>query len=576
MFNSQFTSIPKRDSASGSARLKAPSRIPASESESICTFLITLLLFALSPAVSVQAERRSSDSVASEVGDGSEARFALGLIDSAVRLADSCEPVSQGFLLLIAADTVSQVDRREGKALYATSFEASRKLPRSMARQGLQQALVSRMVNLNLDQAAELLERMDTPDIGPNPGLDIRSNLATTIVADLLKRNSPGDVERAVALLEYLGGTGQYPYPAAEQIIYFFHLQGRDWRGTDVFSEALSYLRTDDRFDTSIDQFVTLMRASQGEVANKALLGAIRTLIALADGGEEAQPLEGSQAIHTSATGRELVLQRRLPDLIEQLLVIAQRLDPSAAEELKVRYAQLRQSTADQTPKDNSSGEPRNTGQVRTVGTTSEEADENQEEQKASTALQEVRELAIKEPAKALTRADDIPLPGYRSRGLAIVASSQAARDPRAAASLLQQAEALVSELDSRPVATLEDSRKVMGAKVEALAVIAQAWANLGNTDRASALLGTGFRVVLGFLEKQAATKSVAPSGLDSAVGWLSRLAQVETGLNPKDAVGRTESISDPRFRAYVLLSVAGEIFQRAKRRSTGPSHYIR
>ncbi len=256
----------------------------------ICTFLITVVLSPLSPAVAItaqQAGQRHSNYLASDVKDHSDMRFALGLIDSAVELAETCEPVSQGFLLLIAADAVSQVDPQRERAYYVKSFEASRKMPRSMARLGLQQDLVARMVNLNLDQAAELLELMDWPEIAPNPDLDVRSNLARAIVAELLKRNTPGDAERAVALLGYLGNTGQYPYPAAEHIIHFFHRHGEDWRATDVFSEAWNYFRNDDRFEDSTDQFVALMRASQGEVASAALVRAIRAIIALAGGGEE-------------------------------------------------------------------------------------------------------------------------------------------------------------------------------------------------------------------------------------------------------------------------------------------------
>lgn len=524
----------------------------------ICTSLIAVLLSPLSSAAAVQqAGQGNSNYFASEANDHPDPRFAMGLINSAVELAETCEPVSQGFLLLIAADAVSQVDSQKEKAYYAKSFEASRKLPRSMARQGLQEGLVSRMVNLNPDQAAELLERMDTPDIAPNPNLDVRSNLASAVVAKLLKRNTRGDAERAVGLIEYLGDTGQYPYRAAEEIIHFFHLQGEDWRGSDVLSEALNYLRNDDRFDDSTDQFVALIRTSQGEVSNTVLVRAIRAMIALAGGGEESGPEEESQASRTNASGRELVLQRRLPDIIGQLLAVARNLDPSTAEELEKRYTKLQQFSKGPTP----NAEAASAGQV---GNISEQPEEVPEEQTAAMTLQEVQGLSMKEPAKALARANEITLPGYRSQALAIVARSLATRDPRTATSLLRQAEALAAELDSTPAVTLEDLSKVMGVKVEAFARIAEAWGKLGNSGQASVLLGAAFEMAMEFLEKQAATRSAAPSGLDSSVGWLNRLAQVETDLNPMEAVRRAESISDPRLRAYVLLGVAREVLQRA------------
>lgn len=513
-----------------------------------------------SPLGAQQAGLRGPRAAVAAPAPEATSELALELINSAVRTAESCDAVSEGFLLLIAGDAITGMDPVRAQDYYAKSFEVAQGLGQSGARRVLQQSVVARMAGLDLDRAVELLEKADTPDITLEPRADVRSNLARTLVTQLLNTGASNNTDKALMLLQYLGDTGQYPYSAAEVIVDYFHRNGFDERAAELLSEAVNRFRNDDRFESSPSQFVELIVEAEGKVPKSALVDAIRTAVAGANADERSGNREQTQAKSSVASEFELPILRRRAYVIENLLPVASRIDSSTAEELRNLRAGIEQTIAKLAPRApaGASGSPRRAASAGTMG---QEADRFEEE-KPETLVQEVMKLADQKPLEALTLAERIEAPGFRGQALAAVGKSLAHSDPPTAVSALQLAEDSARLVDHGSATSLEDVEKATGMKVEALAEIADAWISLGNRNRAWALASEGFTEVLGFVNKQAVASSKVSSGLDGPAIWLGRLARLEAGLNVAQAAKHAESISSPRLRAYALLSVAIEILQ--------------
>lgn len=498
-----------------------------------------------------QGELRSSHEAAAKPDGPSSAQFALSLINSGVEAARSCEPVSQAIVLMMAGDAVRTLDREKALTYYAGSFEADENIGRSDLRLVLQPMLVAQIADLDLGEAAGLVERMDTPEMTTDPDVDRRVATAGRVIEKLLARNAPDDPDKAVHLLDYLGDTGQYPYAAAGETITFFHQRGEDWRGVDVFMRAMGYFREDNRFKDTPRQFVDLMQTSEGKVPDSVLVSGLHLCMATLKDRITSQGTTGTPS-------------RRWPlgvseDLVARLQMIARRLDPRSVNELRGLYTKLPEPIMEQArPAGERSDLPRAT-ESRTEP--DGRVEEKGEVTEAQQAWREARALADKDPAAALARAAAIQLPEYRSRALAAVAKS--IRTPEKAASALHAAEAAAEQIDSSQGASLEEWIEKTSGKVRAMAEIAEGWERWGDAEKASATTGKAFALALDLIQKEGTLRPEAPSGFGTSASSLSRLAQAAASLDPTQAAQRAQAISDPRLRAYFLVSVAREILRK-------------
>jgi hypothetical protein len=503
-------------------------------------------------------ELRDAGAAAAAQAPDENRHFAMELIKSAVTTAESCDPVSDGFLLLIAGQTIGGMDPARAKGYYLKSFAVAQGLGQPGARLVLQQNVVARMADLDLDRAVELLEEVDTPDITPHREVDARSDLGRTLATRLLERNVRGDPDKAVMLAEFLGDTGQFPYSAAREIMDYFHRHDQDERAAEILSEALIYFGNDLQFESSPARFVELILGAEGRVPTSILVNAIRSAVGTC--GEKLGTRKPSREESAAASEFELPLLQRAAYVTAQLLSLAMRLDPPTAEKLKAHQAEIQQAIAKLTAINLTavSSAPIRHGKAELMAQEGERLPEESPE----TELEKVKMLIDQSPLEALTLAEEIEAPGYRSLALAAVGECLARRDPQTAIPVLRQAEDSMRQTDPAAAMTLADLQQATGIKVEALTKIAETWISLGLPDRASVPVSEGYTEVLGFLDQQAAASSTVESGLDTPVMWLGGLARLEASLSPAQAVKRIELISSPRLRAYALLSVGIEILQ--------------
>lgn len=513
--------------------------------------LVSLAAIALSerPVMAAKPdELRSPPQVSTKPDAQSSAQFALSLISSGVEAARDCDPASQAIVLLMAGGAVRTLDPAKALTYYAGSFEAVQSLAGSHLRLTLQRMLVAQITDVDVDQAVQLVTRMDTPEITAKPDVDSRVGTAHTVIKKLLARGARDDPDKAVELLEFLGDTGQYPYAAAGEAITFFHRKGEDDRALDVFMRAMGYARQDNQFKTTANEFLDLIKSSEGKIAQSVLVSAFRLLTARV---KEAVTSQG-----TTNAGPTQGLVRGSEQILGRLLTLAQQLDPPSRDELKDLYLKLHNSARKQTSSGDSGRDSR--GLTDAGSQPVELGEEDGEVHAAEQALEEVRSLAAKDPAAALARAEVIALPAYRSRALAAVAKK--CRNAAQATQALRDAERAATQIEVPQGASPEELAKETARRVEALVEIAEGWAQWRDTEQASASLGSGFALTMDLIQKQEALRPEAPSGFGASINLLRRLAQAEVRLGPTQASERAQTISDPRLRAYFLVSMATAI----------------
>jgi len=481
----------------------------------------------------------------------STTELALRLINSAIEAAQGIDPASKAIVLLMAGRAVRTLWPEKAVTYLAESFQAAEDIEGSNLRLALQPMLVDQVADLDLDKAEDLIEKMDTPEITPHPDRDDRVVTAGGVIGKLLARNGPDDPDKAAGLLEYLGDTGQYPYEAASQLIGFFHRKGQDWRAADVFMRAAGYFREDDRFQGTPDKFTELIEASEGKVPASVLVSALRLCTREIKEAMTSQDTTGKDGKIGRLGGGQ--------GLISQLRMIAEREDPQSQIELRELSVKLHNLEPNQASSRSAQGEflrvtASETKPEEPVEVKGEVAD-------AKEALGAVRASAAKDPGMALARAKAIQLHEYQSQALATVAKHLTGLEK--AAPVLEEAERAALEADSAQEASPGEWANTMAGKVEALAEIAEAWAHWGENARASASVDKALALALDLIQKQAALRPGTPSGFESSTVLLRRVAQAEATLDPSQVAQRAQKISDPRLRAFFLISMATEILEK-------------
>jgi tetratricopeptide (TPR) repeat protein len=314
---------------------------------------------------------------------------------------------------------------------------------------------------------------------------------------------------------------------------------------------AAGYFREDDRFEGTPDKFTELIKASEGKVPAIVLVSALRLCTREIKGAITSQETTGKDGKTWRLGGGQ--------ELISQLLVIAERDDPQSLNELRELSVELHNLERNQP----SSGSAQDEFLRITASETKPEepVEVKGEIADARQALEAVRASAVKDPAMALARAEAIQVHEYQSQALATVTKHLSALEK--AVPVLEEAERAALEADSAPGPSPGELANTMAGKVDALAEIAEAWAHWGESDRASAMLDKALALALDLIQEQAALRPGMPSGFESSTALLRRVAQAEATLDPLQAAQRAQRISDPRLRAFFLISMATELLQK-------------
>jgi len=485
--------------------------------------------------------------------------LALGLITGAVEAAGKFDPQSQASLLNEAAGAISLVDTEKAKAYWDAAFRLSEQVDTAdphNPRRNIQLSIVTQYAHVDVDRAGELLRAMDAP--GQLLDYDPRSSGAFVVVDHLVERHAEGDLENARSVIAYIADTGEYPYGSAILLAEAFHKKDQDSCATEIFAEGLGHFQKDSRFRDSLEGFIGLILSSDGKVPDHLLRDAIRLALAEARRRDEeaAKQPEPKPTIFVLPSFEKGPLRFRTQSACTsfRLLPLAKRLDARLARQMEEDDAEVKALAGRMTPEE--IAERAHYGP--------QEVSSPQDEARLGLQLTAPQMMgAMKTIFRSVYPDAEIEAPGavegpvsdeLRLPFLIGIAGGIGKADPEKGATLMHEAESLLEKVS--------DPEK----KVNVLLEMAEAWAAMKDTARATAALDVAFRSLMDSYRKRTENLPEGYQRLRAGAGYpLYRIAYVETSYDPQQAARRAEAIPDAALRAAYQLAVAEYIFKHEK-----------
>lgn len=398
-----------------------------------CIALFALLLPAQVTVKSPATEAPKEKTVAElEAEKRDPKKRAEALLESAAKNSASVKPETQVAVLANVGDTIEAINRKKALDYFRQAFTATAALadhPNSRARANAQAGIVGLMSRLEVGEAIAMLKQMEPPA----RGLDQRTNAAGQIIDGLVKKK---DLDTALTVIDALGGTGAFPYRAAQRL--FKALPAEDARRLGLFASATSaYAAKQD--SVYGDMLVACWDDLPSAMAQSALDTFVKQILGAKDTEFETTTLSGTKgAVH---------FDNRADLELFKVHYLINRADPKKAKELLDSRPALR-SAIEQFPEGPKSIEVQSTNVMR--GDRQPPADDQTRarlqavsENRAAAAMAEVS----KDPGKALSLVIDIPLPEVRANVLGAIARSAAEKDPTTANAALGKCVALLDDI---------------------------------------------------------------------------------------------------------------------------------
>jgi len=482
--------------------------------------------------------------------------FELQIISGAAAIADQAEPASAAQLLLRAGAALNATDPSLALHYYRRAFIASESIPLvtpSNVRAGVQGGIAAGVAELDPKLAMALIRRADRPDWTAYPSEDFRLRPVHVLVQTLIARKTIVGVKQATELFSYLGQTGQYPYPAATEVISFFHDHHQDWRSNQIFTEALGYAREDSQFASTPDEFSKLIVSSSNIVSASLLASGIRVAIDAArrsDSKPKEDENSNSRTLILNADHGQVTIHRESTYIALRLLPLAMRVDAKLADELKRSDPDLR-TVVDQSTGDLSSLSKAPAAVLMGEASPQAALGVGSEIRKYA-AFRDNQQLAQSAPSKALQGIDEIDDPYLKAKALAGVAKAFETSDPNQAQSALIRSSDFADKID--------DPSK----KAEALVSAAEVWADLGNAAQVVSITDAAFSIARKVYDEAKTTRTDLPSFFRPGVQLLVAVAEQRARVDAAGSVQLSQSILEPEVRAYITLGVAKVLLSAA------------
>jgi hypothetical protein len=492
--------------------------------------------------------------------------LAVSLVVGAVEAAGKLDPESQAMLLTQAGHAISLIDAEKAKGYWEAAFRLSLQMEAAdpnPVRWQTQLSVVTQYAHVDVDRALELLRAMDVPVTGEPLDYDPRANGAFVVVDCLIERHAEGDFDKAWGAIAYVADTGEYPYASATLLLEAFHKRGQDSRATEIFAEALGHFQKDNGFRDSLEGFIGLISSSDGKVPDHLLRDGVRLALGEArrrDDEATKQP-ERKPTTYVLPSFEKGPLRFRTQSTCTafRLLPLARRLDAQLARQMEEDDAELKALLGQMKPEDvtaRSAYSPQEVSSPQDEARLGPPLNENQMMGVMKSILQSVYpDAEIKAPgAVEAPVGDDV-----RLRFLVGIARGVGKENAEKGAALMHEAESLLEKVN--------DPEK----KARVLVEMAEAWATMKDSKRATAELDGAFHLLMDLYRKSAENLPDGYQRLRAAPGYsLYRIAYVETSFDPQQAARRAEAIPDTRLRAAYQLAVGEHILKHEKGMTEG------
>lgn len=340
---------------------------------------------------------------------------------------------------------------RELAAKYAREvFEASLSLPMDWFnyRRSSQMNAVRLLASSGaVQEAAELFERMDPPEIGPGGkvGEDLREVALLTLIPRLIKADRAEGLDWALRMLRRLGASGNYPYMAAQQVIQEL-LGDEPLEAEGVYGEAIAHFEKEKELFLAREIFVGFLLSFEGKftagLERQGVLAAVDALL-------KAKTPENQRTMVrlTLENGATVRLERMEDRSLFRLMPLLAKYQPERAEEVLREKQPLRKALEE-------GGAIQHQESILVIGTHGGEgarlgaiASRQLEWQRA----RRVGEVASGNLEQALDLAGKIDDTAPRAGALAAAAAAVAREDPGRAGTLLAESLSLMEKVEDPP-----------------------------------------------------------------------------------------------------------------------------
>ncbi|HKS76723.1 MAG TPA: hypothetical protein VJQ82_26140 [Terriglobales bacterium] len=414
-------------------------------------------------------------------------------------------------------------------------------------RLAIQKNAATAMAWIDPTRALQLLRQCDTPASAEMDNEDIRGVAARTVFKRYWDKQGVAGLGRIESTADRIGDTGQYPYGAMRPLILEVSRRNPA-RGLTLIGEAVTYYGRGSLFQSADEEFIDFFKEVRGlmppAVQREALEAAVKNLT---KNSGERETQHWQMRVYTSKGVAEFhTLNAKL---LFDILPMIREIDPDWAKRLVQDHAELAQTDAGMGKVLSQEGgvvmsKPDNPPSPAELATKEQYLME-------VSRLQQIEEIAAKDPDQALTLAMSINDPARHAMGLAYAAAGFG-NHPEQASQLLSQSQQSLS------------SMKRDDEKLEAFVAIAQSAASLHDIPRAREAVEKGLDLGEQVYEESRKQHPEWPVYSWEGQEDVQKLTELGTRIDAAQTVGRVEQIHDHALQAYLLIAASRALDEKS------------
>ena len=393
---------------------------------------------------------------------------------------------------------------------------------------------------IDIQRAMQMLDQCETPSPIDSDAEDVRDVAARRIFTEYWQTAGMAGLAKIQRTADHLGETGEYPYGAMVPVIQGVNAKDPA-KSAGLISEAATFYQRGAKFEMTNYEFVDFLKQVKPLMPLSTRRQPLEALVkALTASSGEKEDRQWRLRVYTDKGVADFHTQNAY--LLFDILPMVREVDPDWAQRLVEQHAELAQADA-------ARGKVLDQERVMVVKDADNPpspADLAAKEQWGleMSRLDQIHEIAVKDPNQAVTLAMSIADPGRRAAGMSYAAAGFG-NHPDQARQMLNQSQQSLAALNKS------------GEKLDTYVAIAESAASLHNLamarDAVENGLDLGEQAYEDLRKEHPERHAYAWDGQDA----MQKLAEIGTRLDPAHVVGRIEAIRDHTLQGYMLVSAA-------------------
>jgi hypothetical protein len=393
---------------------------------------------------------------------------------------------------------------------------------------------------IDIHRALQMLNQCEAPSATDSDAEDVRDVAARTIFRRYWQTAGMSGVAKIQRTANHLGETGEYPYSAMVPVIQGVSEKDAA-KGSALIGEAVNFYERGSRFTMTNYAFIDFLKKVKPLMPLSARRQALEALVkALTSDSGEKDDRQWRIRVYTDKGVADFHTQNA--QLLFDILPMIREVDPEWAQRLVEQHQELAQADAARGKVLNSEGgmvvkNPDNPPSAAEVAAKEQSLLE-------LGRLDQIQEIAARDPNQALTLATSIGDPARHAMGMAYAAAGFGDHPDQALQMLTQSQQSLAA-------------MKKSGEKLDTYVAIAESAASLHDLALARDAVEKGLD-----LGEQAYEESKKEHPEWHVYQWdgqdaMQKLTEIGIRLDPIHVIGRVQAIRDHTLQGYMLVSAA-------------------